>query len=190
MKEATKAELNVVNGVNVDDMMNTINAINDDTAIAAFKFRANNHWVRGGENRTTVNDYDGAKQKFARDSTFVINADEPPVLLGNDTGANPVEILLAALAGCMTTGLVYHAAAKGIRLNKVESEFEGDIDLRGFLGLDESVRNGYEEIRVKFRVEGDATDDQLRELVEISKQRSPVFDIVTNKIPVKVEMAG
>lgn len=110
------------------------------------------------------------------------------MLLGSDRGANPVEFVLHALAGCLTTSLVYHAAARGIRLDEVSSTFEGDLDLRGFLGLDPQVRNGYEGIRVTFAVKGDATPAQLAELVELAQQRSPVFDIVTNPVPVTVRV--
>ncbi len=190
VKEAMKKEADVINGVNVDELTATINAIGDDKAVAKFQFRANNEWIRGGHNRTTISGYKGAKQSFTRGTPHVIDADEPPILLGNDIGASPTEYLLAALAGCMTTGLVYHAAAQGIELDFVSSEYEGDIDLRGFLGLDKSVRNGYDKIKIKFHVSGDAPETKLRELVEIAKQRSPVYDIVTNMIPVEVKYAG
>jgi uncharacterized OsmC-like protein len=176
----------VVNGVNVTELFNTIDAIKGEPKIADFNFRATNKWVSGAGNKTTVADFDGACQTIEREQPFVIQKDEHPILLGQDTGANPVEYALAALAGCLTTSLVYHAAAKGIKLDEVESTYSGDINLHGFLGLDDNVRNGYEGITVSFRVKGDATEEQLRELVEITQQRSPVFDIVTNKVPVSV----
>jgi uncharacterized OsmC-like protein len=109
------------------------------------------------------------------------------VLLGTDTGANPVEYVLAALAGCLTTSLVYHAAAQGIRIDEVESTYSGNLDLRGFLGLDENVRNGYKDIKISFKVKGDAPEEKLRELVELAQKRSPVFDVVTNGVAVRVE---
>jgi uncharacterized OsmC-like protein len=179
-----------VNGVNVTQLTETINAIKGQPQIAKFNFRAVNSWVEGGSNRTTINDYDGACQTFNRSEPFVYQKDEPPILLGKDTGANPVEYVLAGLAGCLTTSLVYHAAAQGIQIDEVESTYRGNLDLHGFLGLDATVRNGYENIEVIFKVKGNATDEKLRELVELAQKRSPVFDIVTNKVPVTVLMDG
>lgn len=190
MEQATQQQQTdtLVNGVNVTELFKTIDAIKDEPRIANFNFRATNKWIRGAGNRTIVKDFDGACQTIDREQPFVIQKDEHPILLGEDTGANPVEYALAALAGCLTTSLVCHAAAKGIRLDEVESTYAGDINLHGFLGLDESVRNGYEGITVSFKVKGDATEEQLRELVEIAQQRSPVYDIVTNKVPVTVRL--
>lgn len=190
MKEQEAKEQKMVNGVNVTQLFDTVDAIKGQPEIAKFKFRATNKWVGGGNNQTTVNDYYGACQEFSRDEPFVFQKDEPPVLLGTDVGANPVEYVLAALAGCLTTSLVYHAAAKGIQIEEVESTYEGDLDLHGFLGMDEQVRNGYENLRISFKVKGDAPEEQLQELVELAQKRSPVFDIVTNKVPVTVKLAA
>ena len=187
MQQAGK-QATIVNGVNVTDMYDTIDAIKGQPQIAKFQFRAKNKWESGASNRTIVKDFDGACQTFDRDVPFVMQKDEHPILLGKDTGANPVEYALAALAGCLTTSLVYHAAAQGIRIDEVESSYEGDIDLHGFLGLDENVRNGYENIQIKFKVKGDAPEEKLRELVELAQKRSPVFDIITNKVPVSVAL--
>jgi uncharacterized OsmC-like protein len=189
MQQAAQQE-KIVNGVNVTELFNTIDAINDNREIASFNFRATNKWVNGGMNETTVSDYDGACQSFRRETPFVFRKDEPPVLLGSDTGANPVEYVLAALAGCLTTSLVYHAAAQGIRIDEVRSKYSGDLDLHGFLGLDPEVRNGYKDIRISFEVKGDAPEEKLRELVELAQKRSPVFDIVTNGVPVSVTLAN
>lgn len=178
----------IINGVNVDQLFDTVNAVKDKAEIAKFKFRARNRWVNGGHNRTTVSDFDGACQTHDRSEPFVFEEDEPPVLLGEDKGANPVEYALAALAGCLTTSLVYHAAAKGIRIDEVESRLEGSLDLHGFLGLSESVRNGYESIRVTFKIKADAPEETLKELVELAQKRSPVFDIISNPVPVSVEL--
>ncbi|HEX2492061.1 MAG TPA: OsmC family protein, partial [Blastocatellia bacterium] len=122
-----------INGVNVDQLFSTINAIKENPGLAKFKFRAKNQWINGGQNRTNIKDFYGAGQEDAtRKQTFVFDNDEPEVLLGHDNGANPVEFVLHALAGCLTTSLVYHAAAQGIKIESVESKFEGDLDLRGF----------------------------------------------------------
>ena len=185
MQEAAKQQ-KIVNGVNVTDLFETIGAIKGNGDIAKFNFRATNKWVNGAKNRTEVRDFSGACQTFDRETPFVIEKDEHPILLGNDTGANPVEYALAALAGCLTTSLVYHAAAQGIQIDEVESTYAGNLNLHGFLGLDENVRNGYEDIQISFKVKGDAPDEKLQELVELAQKRSPVFDIVTNRVPVSV----
>ncbi len=188
MQTATSTN-EVVNGVDVTELKNTIAAIGDNKQIAKFNFRARNEWADGANNRSIVKDFDGACQAFDRETPFVIQKDEHPILLGKDSGANPVEYVLAALAGCLTTSLVYHAAARGIKLDSVESTYSGDLDLRGFLGLDPDVRNGYEKIKIEFKVKGDATEEQLKELVELAQQRSPVYDIVSNGVPVSVNYA-
>ena len=178
-----------INGVDVDQLFSTIDAIKENPGLAKFEFRANNQWIDGGHNRTSVKDFYGAgREDASRKQTFVFDNDEPVVLLGEDNGANPVEFVLHALAGCLTTSLVYHAAAQGIKIDAVESKFEGDIDLRGFLGMDEDVRNGYENIRVTFKIKADAPEEKLKELCELAQKRSPVFDIVTNRVPVNVQL--
>jgi len=184
-------EQKVVNGVNVEQLFGTIDAINEIPSLARFKFRATNRWINGGHNRTTIKDFYGAGQvDTSRQAAFVINSDEPAVLLGGDHGANPGEAVLHALAGCLTTALVYHAAAQGIQLDKVESSLEGDLDLQGFLGLSDEVRNGYENIRVTFRINADAPREKLEELCQLAQKRSPVFDIISNPVPVTVQLAA
>ena len=178
----------VVNGVDVEKLYETMEAIKQNPDIAKFNFRAQNRWISGGHNTTTINEFDGALQTHKRSQPFVFQKDEPPVLLGTDKGANPVEYLLTALAGCLTTSLVYHAAARGIKIDQVEATFAGGLDLQGFLGMSDKVRNGYENIKVKFKVKGDAPKETLRELVQIAQQRSPVFDIVSHPTPVHVSL--
>jgi uncharacterized OsmC-like protein len=177
------------NGVDVDRLFGTIGAIKDTPALAAFKFRARNQWIKGGHNRSSVQGFYGAGQEDrTRKGPFAIDNDEPDVLLGSDLAANPVENVLHSLAGCLTTSLVYHAAARGIAIDEVESNLEGDLDLRGFLGMSDKVRNGYEGIRVTFKIKSSAPPEQLAELCTIAQQRSPVFDIITNKVPVTVTL--
>lgn len=179
----------IINGVNVDQLSGTVDIIKEKPGIAKFNFRAQNIWLDGGLNRTTVKDFYGAGQEdTSRTKPFVYDADEPSVLLGEDRGANPVEYVLTALAGCLTTSLVYHAAAQGIKLDEVESKLEGNLDLHGFLGLSDKVRNGYENIRVTFRVKGDVPEEKLEELVKLAQKRSPVFDIVSHPVPVSVQL--
>lgn len=183
------AEEKIVNGINVGQLENTIKVIEDKSDIAKFKFRASNKWINGGHNRSTVKDFYGAGQEdTSRTKPFVFDADEPPVLLGENNGANPVEYVLTGLSACLTTSLIAHAAARGIKIDEVESKLEGDLDVRGFLGMSDDVRNGYENIRVKFKVKGDAPQEKLQELVELAQKRSPLFDIVTNSVPVSVEL--
>lgn len=172
------------NGVDVGALFATIAAIRQDPEIAQFRFRATNRWLGADRNRTIVTGFYGAKQEQPHARPFEMECGEPPVLLGRDLGANPVEFLLNALIGCLTTTMVYHAAARGLEIRAVESEIEGDLDLRGFLGIAPEVRKGYSEIRVKMRVESGASAAALRELAQFS----PVFDVVSRALPVKVEV--
>jgi uncharacterized OsmC-like protein len=179
----------VRNGVDTGQMFGTLDAIKAQPELARFQFRARNRWIGGAHNRSTIKDFWGAGQEDeSRAEAFEIDAGEPQVLLGIDTGPNPAEYLLHALAACLTTSLVYVAAARGVPLTEVESTLEGDMDVRGALGLDDEYRNGFERIRVSFRVEGDAPEEKLREVVERATRRSAVYDIVSNGVPVEVEV--
>jgi uncharacterized OsmC-like protein len=175
-----------VNGVAVEELSTTVDAIKATPAIAKFKFRIRNQWEDAGQNSSTADTFYGAGQELSRPKPFVLEADEPPVLLGKDSAANPVEHLLHALASCLTTSMVYHAAARGIHIDEVESFLEGDIDLHGFLELDKNVRNGYQGIRVKFKIKADVPDEQLQEIGQLGPRHSPVFDSLTNGVPVSV----
>jgi uncharacterized OsmC-like protein len=174
------------NGVNVDDLTKTIQAVKEQPEIAQFKFNVSNSWIGGGHNRSTVNGFHGAMQDFEHSSKFVMDAAEHPVLLGADEAANPVEFLLHALAACVTTSMVYHAAGQGIEIEAVETKMEGDLDLRGFLGIDPTVRNGYERIRMTMRIRTSASDQQWANLIQLGPHFSPVFDTVTKGVPVDV----
>src|SRR5215467_11107662 len=176
----------VVNGVMVDDLMDTINAVKATPAIAKFKFSVQNQWHGGSQNCTTASGFYGATENHSHPKPFVLQADEPAVLLGKDTAANPVQHLLHALASCLTTSMVYHAAARGIQIDKVESTFEGDLDLRGFLELDPSVRKGYQGIRARFKVSANVPDDQLEEIIRLGTGHSPVYDSLANGVPIAV----
>jgi uncharacterized OsmC-like protein len=179
----------VINGVMVDDLFATIDAVKATPAIAKFKFSVRNQWEGGSRNSSIVDKFQGATQDLSRAKPFVLQADEPAILLGKDTAANPVEYLLHALAACLTTSMVYHAAARGIQIEEVESSLEGDIDLHGFLDLDRKIRNGYQGIRVNFKIKADVPDEQLQEIVKLGPGRSPVFDSLTNGVPVSVTAA-
>ena len=185
---AQKQKSTTLNGVNVDQLFGNIDAIKDAPVLGKFKFRANNKWINGGHNQTTIKNFHGLQQEHDHDDPFELDADEPPLLLGEDIGPNPVEYALTALAACVTSALVYHAAAKGIRLNAVESRLEGDIDLRGFLGISDGVRRGYENIRIYYKIDADVPDEQLEELVQMGTKYSPVFDTITNPVTVTAQL--
>lgn len=178
----------VINGINVGQLEEKLRMMSEEPGLARSKFRATNRWVNGGYNRATIDQFFCANQENAHAQSFTIEMDEPPLLLGEDHGANPVEAVLAALSGCLTTGLVVNAAAQGIEIEAIESEYEGELDLRGFLGLSDEVRNGYQNIRVKFRINADAPQEKIDELIRLTQARSPVFDIVSN--PVSVTVTG
>ncbi|HEY7258611.1 MAG TPA: OsmC family protein [Gaiellales bacterium] len=181
---------NVRNGVDTEVLFGTLDAIRAQPELGRFQFRAENQWIAGAHNRTTIKDFYGAGQEdSSRSEAFSIDAGEPAILLGSDTGPNPAEYLLHALAACLTTTLVYVAAARGVRLTEVESTLEGDIDVQGALGLSDEHRNGFEQIRASFRVKGDAPAEKLREVVSRAQKRSAVFDMVTNGVPVSVDVA-
>jgi uncharacterized OsmC-like protein len=177
-----------INGVRVNELFGTIDAVKKAPVIAKFRFRANNNWMNCGHNRTTIKDFYGTQQDHPHEKYFEMDADEPPILLGEDKGPNPVEYLLTALAACVTTSIVYHAAAKGITLNAVESRLEGDIDLQGFLGIRDDVRRGYEQIRMYFKIDADVPEEELEELVKLGPTFSPVYDSITNGVPVTVQL--
>lgn len=172
----------VVNGVDTEALMDTIRAVKADPGLAEFRFRASNRWLGGDRNRSTIDGYWGTRQEHRRAEPFVLDNAEPPILLGGDGGANPVEHLLNALAGCLTTTMAYHAASRGIAIEAISSELEGDLDLRGFLGLSKEVRKGYQNIRVRMRVRCDAAPDTLAALAKFS----PVFDTVSRSVPTDV----
>jgi uncharacterized OsmC-like protein len=182
----TATQTNTVNGVDRSKLFETIDHIKATPGLAKFKFKIGNEWLDGGHNRSTIKTFYGASVNIEHRSPFVLDSDEPPILLGKDAGASPVEYLLHALAACVTSAMVYHAAAKGIAIEEVESSLEGDIDLHGFLGLDPNIRKGYEQIRIKFKIKADVSDDQLQELCAMGPQYSPVFDTVTKGTRVQV----
>jgi uncharacterized OsmC-like protein len=175
------------NGVDTAALFATLDAVKGDPDIASFRFRATNTWVSGTHNRSTIHGFYGAKQDMEHLRPFVLDADHPAVLVGNDNAPTPVEFVLHALAACLTSGLANIAAARGVNLTEVTSIVEGDIDLFGILGLAEDVRNGYQGIKVSFTLRGD-DPDKLRQVVEQSRKRSAVYDIVTNGVPVSIDI--
>ena len=175
------------NGVDTATLFATLDAVKGNNDIAKFQFRATNRWVSGTHNQSTIHGFYGAMQEMTHQQPFTFDADHPAVLVGTDNGPTPVEYVLHALAACLTAGLANIAAARKVNLTEVESTVEGDIDLLGILGLSDEVRNGYEQIKVSFKLRGD-DPEKLRKVVEQSRRRSAVYDIVTNGVPVAIEV--
>jgi uncharacterized OsmC-like protein len=187
MSVATHA---VRNGVDTAKLFATLDLIDQQPDLARFQFRVRNRWIGGSHNRSTIKDfYAAGGEDTTRSRTFQIDAGEPAILIGTDTGPNPAEYLLHALAACLTTSIVYVAAARKVPLTLVESTLTGEMDVRGALGVSDEPRNGFERIGVSFRVEGDAPEERLREVVERAKARSAVYDIVTHGVPVAVDVS-
>ncbi len=177
------------NGVNVEGLFATIGVVRDQPELGRFQFRTLHEWISGTHNQATIDGFYGAGQEHVREQPKVIEADHPAVLVGDDLGATPAELLLNALGACLMSGLANIAAARGVDLQGVTATVEGDIDLRGILGLTDELRNGFESIRVVFHVEGDAEAEKLAGLVAQSRNRSAVFDVLTNGVPVSVDVA-
>jgi uncharacterized OsmC-like protein len=179
---------NTINGVDIDRLVATIDAVRSDAALAQFRFRAHNAWAGGSRTRTTIKDFYGVgAEDTSREEPFVVDVDEPPVLLGGNLAPNAGEYLLHALAACLTGTVVYHAAARGIVLDSLECTLEGDLDVQGLLGLGHDVRPGFERIRATLVASGDFDDEQLAELGELT-QFSPVRDTVTHPVPVDIAL--
>jgi uncharacterized OsmC-like protein len=178
-----------VNGVDVDRLVSTVEAIRDNPSLAEFSFRAQTEWIEGGHSRTTIQGFYGAGGEDAsRAQPFYLEGDEPPVLLGDNAGPNAVETVLHALASCLAVGFIYNADAQGIRVESLEFELEGELDLHGFLGLSDDVRPGYKNIGLTYRVESDASREKVVELCEYIQRTSPVLDILRNPMPVSVKL--
>lgn len=177
-----------LNGVDTPTLFATIDAVRANRELASFKWRVSNKWVQGTKSRATIEKFDGAGEEHEHRKTYEYDADHPAVLCGEDEGPTPVEFLLVALTSCITSGIANIAAARGVKLTSVESKIEGDMDLQGILGLSDDVRNGYQQLRVTFDVKGDAPEEKLRQIVDQSKARSAVFDVITNGVPVDINV--
>ena len=176
------------NGVDTPMLFATINAVGEQPELAKFVFRATNRWQTGTHSRTTFTTFSGAGADMSHETEFSYDADHPAPLVGKDKGPTPIEFLLHGLVSCLTAGIGNIAAARGVTLNQVESTIEGDINLLGLLGLDKSIRNGYEGVSVRFKISGDAPAEKLREIVEQSRNRSAVYDVMTNGTAIQIDV--
>lgn len=174
----------IVNGVNVTALNEVIEAVKKDASLAIFKFKADNKWLGGGWNRTAINGFYGAGEDQPRNEPHFYDNDEPPVLLGEDRSANPVEFLLHALVGCLTSSIAYHGAARGIEIEKISSEVKGEMDARGFLDLSDEVSPGYKSLEVSFRVKTKADAETILEMAKFS----PVYHTINGKTPVEIKV--
>jgi uncharacterized OsmC-like protein len=177
-----------LNGVDTEKLSATIEAIKADASLAKFQFRLSNQWLGGGENHSRIDNFYGVGQEMRHKQPFLLVSDEPEVLLSEDRGPNAGEYVLHALASCLTGALVYHAAARGIAVKGIATRLEGDIDLQGFLGLSKEVRRGFETIRVVFDIDADCSDSGKQELIEMAQAYSPVFDMLSNGLPVSCRL--
>lgn len=176
---------NIKNGVNVDQLVETVGAVQSNPELAKFKFRAKNNWIDGGHCVSSIKSFYGVgAEDQSRKETFTMECSHPEVLLGHNEAATPPEVVLHALGSCLTGAMVYHAAANGIEIEAAEASLEGDLDLQGFLGLDPQMRKGFNGITFKLKVKSDATPEQLEELAKFS----PVYDMITNPTPVSIEI--
>lgn len=188
-QQMTKIEVvNRTNGLDMDALVGTVEAVKQDPTLGSFEFRATNQWINGGENRSRIKEFYGAGcEDESRTEAFEFTNGEPPVLLGSNESANPVEFLLHALAGCVTTTTVLHAAARGIQIESLSTELVGTIDVQGLLALDDSVPVGYEQIQIKMDIKADCSDEELDDLLAFAQEHSPVCNTICRPVPVTVK---
>lgn len=179
----------IVNGVDTEKLSATIEAVKADASLATFQFRLSNQWIGGGENHSRIDHFYGVGQEMRHKQPFCLVSDEPEVLLSGDRGPNAGEYVLHALASCLTGALVYHAAARGIAVKGIATQLDGDIDLQGFLGLSKDVRRGFENIRVVFEIDADCDEAGKQDLIAMAQAYSPVFDMLSNGLPVSCRLA-
>ena len=182
---ASETRTNIVNGVDVDQIHTVIDAIGADAGFGQFQFRARNRWINGGLNRSEIKSFfAGDREDDTRTEPFRLDADEPLLVAGKDSAPNSMEYVLHALVSCMTGTMVYHAAVRGITIAGVSSVIEGDMDVRGLLGMAEDVRKGFNHVRITLTVDSDADIDSLTECALFS----PVYDIVSKSLPVEFQL--
>ena len=184
----TTAEKTVDNGVNVGALLGAREALQQAPAAAAFTWRASCEWVKGTHSRTTIDGFFGLGGEQNHVKPFTYEADHPAIFASEDHAATPVEIVLAGLASCLTAGVASVAQLRGIQLRSVKATLEGGMDVRGILGMDSDIRNGFDGIKVTYDIDADATKDEIAAVVAQSQKRSAVYDIITNPTNVTVEV--
>jgi uncharacterized OsmC-like protein len=183
------AQTKVDNGVNVDALLGAREALKQAPEAAKFTWRASCKWQNGTHSKSTIQNFFGLGQEQQHKTEFSFSADHPEIFASEDLGATPVEIVLVGLASCLTAGVAAVAQNRGIQLRSVEARLEGSMDIQGILGIDSDVRNGYDDIKVTFHIDADASKKDIEALVAQSQKRSAVYDIITNPTNVSVEVA-
>ena len=178
----------VDNGVHVQALLDARDALTKAPQAAQFKWRAACEWKNGTHSHSTVESFYGLGEEQSRKTTFKFDADHPELFASEDNGATPVELLLAALGSCLTAGVAAVAQHREIQLNKVKATLEGSMDVRGILGMDSEVRNGFGGIKVHYEIDADASEEDIKAIVAQSQKRSAVFDALTNPTNVHVEV--
>lgn len=178
----------IVNGVDIYKLHDAIKGFRENPELAILKHRAKNEWINGPHSRTTIKDFYGAGKEQTHKTSFVLDTSAPPALLGEDEGPSATEALLYALASCLNTALIYHAAAQGVQVKELKFDMEGELNVRGFLGIDPNVRTGYQKIKITCKLKADAPPEKLQELCQLAQKYSPVFDMVTHTVPVSVNL--
>lgn len=187
-QQATQPRVERLNGLDTAALAATVEAVRQDPSLGRFEFRARNQWISGGENRSTIKDFYGAGcEDESRTVAFEFTNGEPPVLLGDNEGANPVEFLLHALAGCVTTTTILHATARGIQIRRLSTELVGELDVQGLLALDDGIGPGYRQIRIRMQIEADCSNEELDALLAFAREHSPVCSTVCRPVPVTLE---
>jgi uncharacterized OsmC-like protein len=184
----TTTEKPISNGVNVEALLGAREALTKAPEAAKFTWRATCKWVNGTHSRSTVEGFYGLGGEQKHKSQFTFDSDHPEVFASEDKGATPVEMVLAGLAGCLTAGIAAVAQLREIQLRSVAATLEGGMDIRGILGADAEVRNGFDGIKVTYKIDADASPDDIKALVAQSQKRSAVYDIITNPTNVTVEV--
>jgi uncharacterized OsmC-like protein len=176
------------NGVNVQALLEAREALKGAPEGAKFTWRASCKWQNGTHSTTSVQSFFGLGQEQQHKKNTVLDADHPEIFASEDKGITPVEYVMVGLASCLTAGIAAVAQNRGIQLRSVESNLEGKMDIRGILGVDSDVRNGYDDIKVTFKIDADASKPEIEALVAQSQKRSAVYDVITNPVNVTVEV--
>jgi uncharacterized OsmC-like protein len=177
-----------INGVSTTKLFGTIAKMRENGDLAQFRFSARNEWVEGTASASTIHEWYGAGADHPHVEEYRFAADHPT--LGHGHGPTPQEYVLHALAACITAGVATGAAARGIELTKVSSTVNGDIDVRGVLGVDQDVRTGFSNITIEFDIDADADADAIEALIAGATKYSAVFDMLANPTAVTVRSAG